>query len=139
MLFSSSTIFQTMSMTTLRMVVSWTAPYRQAKIKDRIRCYANYYSDRQNGAPSSEASLKTIDTLHRWHVEDFRGPCAPHSRSVLSAIINGTLNDPPPMYGTATPRQEAISLVDPTLQEDVDDHLYHTCMLLKGGYARLSS
>ncbi|KAK0464300.1 uncharacterized protein EV420DRAFT_1760352 [Desarmillaria tabescens] len=85
----------------------------------------------------TKASLEIIDSLYRQHLDD---TCAPHSQSILSAIINGALDDPPPIRHTyAYSRRKAISLVDPTLrEEDVDEaghHLYHSCMQLNAGYS----
>ncbi len=73
--------------------------------------------------------------MDRWRVEDFRGPLASH---VLSAVIDPSFDDPP-LYDTPPHtyghfRKEAISLVEPILQEeDVDEvgpsplsHLYVT-------------
>ncbi|KAK0244019.1 hypothetical protein EDD85DRAFT_183707 [Armillaria nabsnona] len=78
---------------------------------------------------SAASSLGIIDSVYRRRHEDILGPLPPDSQSVLSAIIDGALDEPSHSY--AHSRQKAISLLDPTLQKDeVDEaghHLYRTC------------
>ncbi|KAK0244021.1 hypothetical protein EDD85DRAFT_806498 [Armillaria nabsnona] len=79
---------------------------------------------------SAASSLGIIDAIYRKRLEDALGPLPSGPQSVLSAIINGALDEPSHTY--AFSRQKAISLLDPTLQKDeVDEaghHLYHVCL-----------
>ncbi|KAK0235040.1 Lactonase, 7-bladed beta-propeller-domain-containing protein [Armillaria nabsnona] len=75
-------------------------------------------------------------------VEGAVGPLPPDPQFVLSAIIDGALDISSKVYGTpleaySYSRNEVISLVDPTLQEDEVDQagrcLYSSCRLLYKG------
>ncbi|PBK97443.1 hypothetical protein ARMGADRAFT_1075929 [Armillaria gallica] len=76
---------------------------------------------------SAASSLDIIDSIYRRHLED---TLPPGTQSVLSAIINGALDEPSHTY--AYSRQKAISLLDPTLKtEEVDEaghDLYRDCV-----------
>ncbi len=71
--------------------------------------------------------IDIIDSIYRRRLDD---TLPPGTQSVLSAIINGALDELSHTY--AYSRQKAISLLDPTLRKDeVDEaghHLYRDCV-----------